>query len=57
MSYTTGDRVQSDTGDLDVPDGTPGTVRHVYPDYADGIDVIFDDGQHRNVLACGLAPL
>ncbi|MFJ4902783.1 hypothetical protein [Streptomyces sp. NPDC088727] len=55
-TYATGDRVQSCTGDLDLPDGTLGTVDHVHENYADGIDVTFDDGQPCNILACGLDP-
>ncbi|MFF2228877.1 hypothetical protein ACFVV7_36790 [Streptomyces globisporus] len=57
MSYTAGDRVESCTGDPDLPDGTLGTVAVVYGDYGDGIDVDFDDGRPRNVLACGLDPV
>lgn len=57
-SYTVGDRVQSCTGDSDLPDGTLGTVRAVGKDYGDGIDVDFDmeNGSGYNVLDVGLAP-
>ncbi|WP_331759502.1 hypothetical protein [Streptomyces anulatus] len=63
MSYSAGDRVESCTGDPDLPDGSLGTVVVVYDDYGDGIDVDVDvdvdvgDGRPpRNVLACGLEP-
>ncbi|MGW5986061.1 hypothetical protein ACWFRT_26040 [Streptomyces anulatus] len=53
-SYIVGDRVQSCTGDSDLPDGTLGTVTAVGEDYGDGFDMV--NGSGYNVLDVGLAP-